>query len=290
MSQPAPTFNQIRAKVLAVRRKVPDARFFGIRSAGRYAGERLRHDGAEVYRIEQCDSPLAARIALLDEEPGATATVLITSLPDQDLGDDVLVRLAKRQFFEINPWEIVKELFQAQAIDPRLRAHNWIADRLLDLAPAGGLTPTPGGYLDAEEPGLYRPKKDGNGDPERAISTRAAVLSRTRDMLFLPLLSRKLLVLLCGSVEGGRLDVCEFFRICARCASRARRVCSRASLSSLFSALTVSSSRRTCRAFTASPSSGLAMRPMSRSFFRRCAAVAAATSLCTRSSFASIIS
>jgi hypothetical protein len=150
MSQPAPTFNQIRAKVLAVRRKVPDARFFGIRSAGRYTGERMRHDGADVYRIEQCDSPLAARIALLDEEPGATATVLVTSLSDQDIGDDVLVRLAKRQFFEINPWEIVKELFQAQAIDPRLRSHNWIADRLLDLAPAAGLTPTPGGYLDAE--------------------------------------------------------------------------------------------------------------------------------------------
>jgi hypothetical protein len=150
MSQPAPTFNQIRAKVLAVRRKVSDARFFGIRSAGRYTGERLRHDGAEVYRIEQCDSPLAARIALLGEEPGATATVLVTSLSDQDIGDDVLVRLAKRQFHEINPWEIVKELFQAQAIDSRLRAHTWIADRLLDLAPTGGLAPTPGGYLDAE--------------------------------------------------------------------------------------------------------------------------------------------
>jgi hypothetical protein len=150
MSHPAPTFNQIRAKVLAVRRKVPDARFFGIRSPGRYAAERVRHDGADVYRIEQCDSSLAARIALLDEEPGVTATVLVTSLSDQDIGDDVLLRLAKRQFHEINPWEIVKELFQAQTIDPRLRAHNWIAERLLDLAPATGLPQTPGGYLDAE--------------------------------------------------------------------------------------------------------------------------------------------
>jgi hypothetical protein len=150
MSQPSPTFNQIRAKVLAVRRKVQGARFFGIRSSVRYTGERMRQDGVDVYRIEQCDSPLAARIALLDEEPGATATVLITSLPDQDIGDDVLVRLAKRQFYEINPWEIVKELFQAQAVDPRLRAHKWIADCLLDLAPTAGLAPTPSGYLDAE--------------------------------------------------------------------------------------------------------------------------------------------
>src|SRR5262249_557493 len=146
MSQPAPTFNQIRAKVLAVRRKVPDARFFGIRSTSRYAGEQLRHDGTEVYRIEQCDSPLAARIALLDSEPEAKLTVLVTSLSDHEVGDDVLVRLARRQFHEINPWEIVKELFQAQAIDPRLRSHQWIADRLMDLAPTAGLAPTPGGY------------------------------------------------------------------------------------------------------------------------------------------------
>lgn len=150
MSALAPTFNQIRAKVQAVRRKVPGARFFGIRSSGRYVGERLRQDGAEAYRIEQCDSPLAARIALLDEEPGATVTVLVTGLPDQELGDDVLVRLAKRQFHEINPWEIVKELFQAQTIDPRLRAHSWIADRLMDLAQTGELPPPPGGFLDAE--------------------------------------------------------------------------------------------------------------------------------------------
>jgi hypothetical protein len=85
-----------------------------------------------------------------DEEPGAKLTVLVTSLSDHELGDDVLVRLARRQFHEINPWEIVKELFQAHAIDPRLRAHPWIAERLMDLAPTGSVAPTPGGYLDAE--------------------------------------------------------------------------------------------------------------------------------------------
>jgi hypothetical protein len=151
MNHPAPTFSQVRARVRAVRRKVPDARVVGIHSPGRYAGERLRQDGTDTYRVEQCDSPLAARIALLDEEPGATVTVLVTSLSDHELGDDVLVRLAGRKLYEINPWEIVKELFSAQSIDPRLRGHAWIADRLLELAPADGLPPTPGGYLDAEQ-------------------------------------------------------------------------------------------------------------------------------------------
>src|SRR3989440_11283030 len=129
MTQPAPTFGQIRARVQAVRRKVPDARAVGIRTLGRYGGERLRADGAETYRIEQCDSPLAARVTLLDEEPGVTMTVLVTGLSDRELGDDVLVRLAKHKLFTIDSWQIVKELFQAQTVDPRLRSHTWIADR-----------------------------------------------------------------------------------------------------------------------------------------------------------------
>src|SRR3954447_19272768 len=114
MTPPAPTFGQIRARVQAVRRKVPDARAVGIQTPGRYAGERLRADGAETYRIEQCDSPLAARVALVDEEPGVTVTVLVTGLSDQELGEDVLVRLAGGKLYAIDPWQIVKELVHAQ--------------------------------------------------------------------------------------------------------------------------------------------------------------------------------
>jgi hypothetical protein len=150
MTQPAPTFGQIRARVQAVRRKVPEARAVGIQTPGRYGGERLRTDGAETYRIEQCDSSLAARVALLDEEPGVTVTVLLTGLSEQDLGEDVLVRLAGRKLYAIDSWQIVKELYQAQTVDPRLRTHRWIADRLLEIAATGPPSPASGGYLDAE--------------------------------------------------------------------------------------------------------------------------------------------
>jgi hypothetical protein len=150
MTPPAPTFGQIRARVQAVRRKVPDARAVGIQTPGRYAGERLRAEGPETYRIEQCDSPLAARVALVDEEPGVTVTVLVTGLSGQELGEDVLVRLAGRKLYAIDPWQIVKELFQAHTVDPRLRSHGWVADRLLELAAATPPPPAPGGYLDAE--------------------------------------------------------------------------------------------------------------------------------------------
>ena len=36
----------------------------GIRAPGRWTGERVKRDGDETYVIEQCDSPLALRIAL----------------------------------------------------------------------------------------------------------------------------------------------------------------------------------------------------------------------------------
>jgi hypothetical protein len=148
MTAPAPSFGQIRARVQAIRRKAADVRAVGIQTTGRYVGERLRTDGPDVYRIEQCDSPLAARVALLDEEPGVTITVLVTGLAD--LGQDVLVRLAGRKLYTIDSWQIVKELFQAQTVDPRLRAHGWIAERLLELAAVVAPSPAPGGYLDAE--------------------------------------------------------------------------------------------------------------------------------------------
>ena len=150
MTQPAPSFSQIRARVQAVRRKERDARIVGIQTPGRYAGERLRPDGPETYRIEQCDSPLAARVVLVDEEPGVTVTVLVTGLSEQALGEDVLVRLAGRKLYTIDPWQIVKELYQAQTVDTRLRSHGWIAERLMELAGESAPLPTPGGYLDAE--------------------------------------------------------------------------------------------------------------------------------------------
>src|SRR5262245_47817817 len=155
MTQPALTFGLIRAKVQAVRSKIregkiPDARAIGIQTPAGYSGDCSWTDGAETYRIQQCDSSLAARVALLDEDSGVTMTVLLTELSDKELGEDVVVRLAGRTLYEIKSWQLVKELYQAQSVDPRLRSHGWVADRLLEFAAGRSLPPAPGGYLDAE--------------------------------------------------------------------------------------------------------------------------------------------
>jgi hypothetical protein len=147
---PAPTFSQIKAQVAAIRRKVEGARVFGIRAPGKWTGERMKRDGEQVYVIHQCDSPLAMRIALREELSPDASKVLVTGLDEKELSEDILLRLAKRQLFPLDGWQIVKSLFQANAIDPRLTRHRWIADYLMEYAPSGGYPVAGGGFLDAE--------------------------------------------------------------------------------------------------------------------------------------------
>ena len=146
----APTFGQIKAQVTALRRKAEGARVFGIRASGKWAGDRMKLDGDQVYFIHQCDSPLAMRIALREEVNPQATKVLVTGLDEKELSEDILLRLAKRRLFPLDAWQIVKSLFQATAIDPRLTRHRWIAEYLMEYTPSEGYPVVSGGFLDAE--------------------------------------------------------------------------------------------------------------------------------------------
>jgi hypothetical protein len=146
----APTFSQIKAQVTAIRRKVDGARVFGIRAPGKWTGEQMKRDGEQVYVIHQCDSPLAMRIALREEVSPQATKVLVTGLDEKELSEDILLRLAKRRLFPLDAWQVVKSLFQANAVDPRLTRHRFIAEYLMEYAPSGGYPAVSGGFLDAE--------------------------------------------------------------------------------------------------------------------------------------------
>ena len=60
-----------------------------------------------MYVIRQCDSPLAMRVALRQPIADGTTTVLITPLEEKELGEDILLRLAKHRLFQIDSWQIV---------------------------------------------------------------------------------------------------------------------------------------------------------------------------------------
>ena len=152
-----PTFNQIKAQVAAIRRAVPNTRAVAIRSKSKWIGDVVQHDGVETYRIHQCDSPLAMRIALRQADETAT-TVLITDVDDNDISNDIFVRLKPRKLYPLNSWQIVKALFQAKSIDPRIASHSWIAETLMEFIPVDGYPPVASGFLAAETvwPILFR--------------------------------------------------------------------------------------------------------------------------------------
>jgi hypothetical protein len=146
----SPTFSQIKAQVAAIRQKVPQARVIGIHSLARWTEAPRQQDGEQDYVIHQCDSPLSFRLALRQPAAENTTQVLITSLAEKDLGEDVLLRLAKRRLFQIDPWQIIRSLFNAHAVDPRLTRCSWLAEALLESIPSEGYPPARGGFLDAE--------------------------------------------------------------------------------------------------------------------------------------------
>lgn len=150
MTASGPTFTQIKAQVAAVRQKVPEAQAVGIRALGRWSGDKERRDGDQTYWIYQCDSPLAMRIALRERAEGPTTKVLVTDLEENEISQDILLRLAKRRLIEIDPWQIVKSLFQAHTVDPRISRQPWIAEALLESAATEAPLPAKGGFLDAE--------------------------------------------------------------------------------------------------------------------------------------------
>ncbi len=142
------TIHQIRTQVAAIRDRFPEALAVGLQVQERWVGPSTFNLNGDQQIIVQSDSELAIREALTKTPPGRL--VLLTSVPDSDLCEDVLARLAKRRLFQISSKEILKELFKAKDIDPRLSGVRWMAEALAEAQPSEGYPPVPGGRLDIE--------------------------------------------------------------------------------------------------------------------------------------------
>lgn len=146
------TLNQIKAEVAALRRRKPIERPVGIRSSSKWMGERVNADGDTTYIIEQCDSPLALRLALRDQTaaPGQNVRLLVTSLPDDQISPDIFSRLHKPRLLSLDPWVLVQQQFAAEAIDPRLTGTSWLADAAIEYLGGRPRTVSKSGVLDAD--------------------------------------------------------------------------------------------------------------------------------------------
>jgi len=146
-----PTPAQIRAQVSAVLGKMPDARVIGIKSPLTVElGDTLRLGDKEL-AIARSESVLEIRERLDDLAEGSAPMVLLTPVDEAELGADVVGRLARRQLFSIDPWQLVKDRFRARFVDPRLvQQHPWVARALLEAEPDGGYPPAPSGFIQSD--------------------------------------------------------------------------------------------------------------------------------------------
>ena len=150
----SPSLAQVRAQVRSIRDKARKARAIAIGlpalDAAEPAPETMRI-GSEELPVFRSGSVLALRERLVDLADDGPPLVVLTDLPETELGHDLLARFAHRRVFCIEPWQLVKDRFRAVNVDPRLaKHHDWVARALLDAEPEAGYPPVPSGFLDAE--------------------------------------------------------------------------------------------------------------------------------------------
>lgn len=111
-------------------------------------------DGVDVeaarWPVVRCSSPLAVRAAMRWHAHSATPVVLLFAGSQNELGEDVLARCAKRRLFTHHIWQTVAALFRAGHVDPRLIRHRWLAELLSQFMPAEGYAPVRSATLDEE--------------------------------------------------------------------------------------------------------------------------------------------
>ncbi|NED01600.1 BREX-2 system phosphatase PglZ [Streptomyces sp. SID6648] len=65
--------------------------------------------------------------------------VLLTDREDAELDPGILVRVYRHAIQHVDNWDLIREIFTASGIDPRLGDETWgVAEALLEAAPAGG--------------------------------------------------------------------------------------------------------------------------------------------------------
>ncbi|MFE2022468.1 BREX-2 system phosphatase PglZ [Streptomyces sp. NPDC059499] len=127
-------------------------------------------------RVAVAASPLAVHELVLDHladrVSGPAVLVVLTDREQTELDPAILARAHKQRIETVDSWDVVREAFRAEEIDPRLKDANWAAEALLDATPPGGWPAVPGGWLSRQraltELALRRLRL-GRYDTERAV-------------------------------------------------------------------------------------------------------------------------
>jgi hypothetical protein len=145
-----PTPAQVAAQVALIRGQRPEARIIGIFTQGSWSGGRTLQVNGETFPVAFCTSVLQVSDVLISQASDHLPLVIITNLDQDQLSLDVLARMAGRRLYRIDRWQMVRDLFRARDIDPRIVSQRWLADALLQDIPEGGYPPVASGLLDAD--------------------------------------------------------------------------------------------------------------------------------------------
>lgn len=99
-------------------------------------------------KVVRADTVFEVREALLTAEKEKRRLVLLTGLQQNDLGHDVVGRLARSRLFAVDHWASLCSLFKAKELD-RAILDPAIAQALMEYAPPDGYPPVSAGLLDA---------------------------------------------------------------------------------------------------------------------------------------------
>ncbi|MEQ8667593.1 MAG: BREX-2 system phosphatase PglZ [Pirellulales bacterium] len=98
-------------------------------------------------KVVRADTVFEVREALLAAEKKKHRLVLMTGLQQNDLGHDVVGRLARSRLFPVDHWASLCSLFKAKELD-RSICEPAIAQALMEYAPPDGYPPVSAGLLD----------------------------------------------------------------------------------------------------------------------------------------------
>ncbi|MFF3607081.1 BREX-2 system phosphatase PglZ [Streptomyces sp. NPDC002463] len=123
-----------------------------LRSAPQWEGPaELTWGDGQSARVTAAPSPLAVHELVLDHlaerTTGPAVLVVLTDREQNELDPAVLARAHKQRIDAVDSWDVVRDAFGAQQIDPRLKEDNWAAEALLDAAPPAGWSRLGGGLL-----------------------------------------------------------------------------------------------------------------------------------------------
>ena len=99
-------------------------------------------------KVVRADTVFEIREALLSAEQDNRRIVVLTGLQQNDLGHDVVGRLARSRLFAVDHWASLCSLFKAKELD-RSICEPAIAQALMEYAPRDGYPPVSAGLLDA---------------------------------------------------------------------------------------------------------------------------------------------